>query len=314
MQSTRSNRTTAHDTWKVYQVLFSDHLEAENHAPRTIDTYGLGVEQLGDFLRSQGMPTDPTAVTREHLVEWMRHLQRAKELGGQGVSAQTALQRFRSVSRLFAWMVDTDEIAESPMAKMKPPRVPEKIVPVIGDVDLRKLFKAVGGTGFEERRDKAIMSLFLDTGLRISEMAGIELGDIDLDEREVEVLGKGRRPRNVRFVKETRSDIHRYLLVRHKHPHADEDGLWIGRRGRLQANGIYQMVGRRCEDAGIKPIHPHQFRHTFAHQYLLAGGSEGDLMRVTGWRSRQMVDRYGASAASSRAAEAHDRFSPRRGL
>ena len=74
------------------------------------------------------------------------------------------------------------------------------------------------------------------------------------------------------------------------------------------------MVQRRCEDADIAPIHPHMFRHTFAHLYLKAGGNEGDLMRVTGWRSRQMVDRYGASAATARAAEAHDRFSPRRGL
>jgi site-specific recombinase XerC len=280
----------------------------------TIRTYGIAVEQLGAFLREKGMPTDPVAVTREHLTEWIRHTQRSRDEGGQGLTAQTALQRFRSVSRFFAFLVDTEEIRESPMAKMKPPRVPEKMVPVIGDADLKKLFKSVAGSDFESRRDKAIISLFIDTGIRIAEMAGLNVEDVDLGEREIVVLGKGRRRRTIRFVKETRSDIQRYLLVRTRHPHHEEDALWIGKRGRLTGSGIYRMVQRRCEDAGIDRIHPHMFRHTFAHSYLRNGGNEGDLMKVTGWRSRQMVDRYGASAAAARAAEAHDRFSPRKGL
>lgn len=305
---------TIRDTWRVYQTMFSDHLEATNAAPMTIRTYMVAVTQLGDYLRETGMPSDPTRVTREHLVEWMRFLQRPKELDGQGLTAQTALQRYRSVSRLFAWLVDTDEIKESPFSKMKPPKVPEKLVPVIGEDDLRKLLKTCAGAGFEERRDKAIISLFIDTGLRISEMAGLNVSDVDTEERELVVLGKGRRRRALRFVKDTRSDINRYLLVRNRHPHADETPMWLGKRGRLLANGIYQMVQRRCEEAGIPPVHPHMFRHTFAHMYLKGGGKEGDLMQVTGWRSRQMVDRYGASVASARAASAHDEFSPRRSL
>jgi len=112
-------------------------------------------------------------------------------------------------------------------------------------------------------------------------------------------------------VKETRTDILRYLLAREKHPHADAAGLWIGKRGVMQPNGIYQMLKRRWEEAGIPPSYPPKFRHTFAHPYLKGDGSDGDLMRVTGWRSRQMLDRYGASVAAHRAAEAHHQFSPR---
>ena len=92
--------TEIRDTWEVYHMMFTDYLESVNAAPRSIETYGLAVRQLGEFLRERGMPADPTRVTREHLIEWMRYLQRPKGEGGQGVSAQTALQRYRSMSRL----------------------------------------------------------------------------------------------------------------------------------------------------------------------------------------------------------------------
>jgi site-specific recombinase XerD len=292
----------------------SDHLEASNYAPTTIRTYLVAVEQLGSHLRASGGHGDPTLVTRDNIVDWLLALQRPVDEGGKGLTAQTALQRYRSVSRFFAWLVESGEMSESPMARVKPPRVPEKLVPLISETDLQKLLKACSGTDFESRRDRAIISLFIDTGMRVSEMAGITVHDVDIQEREVRVLGKGRRHRMLRIVKPTRADLTRYLLRRADHPHADLPYLWLGKRGQLQANGIYQMVRRRCTEAGIKPIHPHVFRHTFAHMYLKSGGNEGDLMQVTGWKDRQMVDRYGASAASERALDAHERFSPRNTL
>jgi site-specific recombinase XerC len=140
-------------------------------------------------------------------------------------------------------------ITGSPMAKMRPPKIPEKPVPVLPDHDVRRLLDSCADKDFRDRRDLAIIRLFLDTGMRLEGTADLrynsadpELSDVDLRSRVVRVVAKGRRELVLPIGAKAARDIGRYIRVRADQPHAADPWLWLGKEGRLTASGIYQMI------------------------------------------------------------------------
>lgn len=291
-------------------ISWARHLRAINRRPRTIDSYLESVHQLGVFLQSHRLPLDPAEVRPSHLetfMEWLLSVHKPA----------TAAIRFRSLQQFFKWLVDEEEIGASPMARMRSPKVIVQLVPVLREDEQRLLLgRCDGGKDFESRRDAALLRTFIDTGARLSELTGLRYqptqpatNDVDLEQGRLRVLGKGGWERIVPIGAKTVRAMDRYLRIRAQHSQASTASLWLGPKGPLTSSGIAQAVKRRGEEIGVA-LHPHQFRHTFAHTWLSSGGSESDLMRLMGWRSRSMLERYGASAAVERAVDAHRRFSP----
>lgn len=254
------------------------------------------------WLREQGMPTTVEGVRREHIEAYIGWLQaEAPGRDGPGQQAATVSITYRVLRRLFNWLVEEDELRVSPMARMKAPKVFEKAPKVLTEAELSRLYKVCAGRSFDDRRDAALVRLLAESGMRRGEVAGLTVDDVHLDSRVLLVragTSKGRRDRLVPLSAEGLAAMDRYLRVRASHPHAGLPWLWLGKRGRLSDSGILQVVERRGRQAGVPGLHPHRFRHTFAHRGQREGMSVSSLMAIAGWNDPAMLKRYGRSAAN----------------
>jgi integrase len=275
-------------------------LQRRKLSPRTVTGYADTLRLFDRFIAENGWPREVASVRRDAVEAWDAHLQRT------GRSEATRDTRHRGLLAFWKWAVEQGEIKISPMRGLHPPRIPDKAPPILTTEQITRLLRATAGDDLDARRDHAILRVLADTGMRRGELERLRRTDVDPTPGApvlFVVRSKGGGHGEVPIGPDTLKALRRYLRLRDRRLPPESGPLWIGRKGPLGASGIASMLRRRCRQAGLDPrcAHPHAWRHLAAHTYLSGGLSTGDLMRIMGWKSRAMVDRYGSALADERA-------------
>jgi integrase/recombinase XerD len=201
-------------------------------------------------------------------------------------------------------------ILDNITADFEMPRVPKTIVQTLSDDQLRTLLVAPDARRWVGIRDRAILLTFLDTLIRVSELVGINSEDVDLAERTVRVMGKGRKERELPLGKAATQVLARYRRALEDLQAGDP--FFISRTGRrMLRRDVWDLVARYGQRAGIQGVRcsPHTLRHTGAKRFILAGGDVFTLQKLLGHTSLAMVRRYVELADVDVKAQ-HQRFSP----
>ncbi|GAB3662672.1 tyrosine recombinase XerA [Nocardioides korecus] len=276
---------------------------AENKSPGTLAVYTDGTTRYLRWCAAN----DHLPMSRASLNHWVAGLPDA------GAAPGTARIRQQAVRRFANWLTAAGEIPIDPFPGVKAPRVEPALVEPLTDDELRALIATCAvpedqgpmGDRLHHRRDEAIIRLMFETAIRSGEVADLQLDDMDLIERLITIRrGKGGRGRIIPIGQATTDALLRYLSEREQHPLADTPELRLGGRGkRFGREGLARSLRRRAQRAGVTGFRPHRLRHTAAHRWLAAGGSESGLMAVAGWTRTDMLVRYTRARASERAAQ-----------
>jgi integrase/recombinase XerC len=240
-------------------------------SPHTVSAYARDLESLADYCDAQGI-TAWDGLDPQHVRNFAAQCHR------RGLAPRSVQRRLSAVRSLFRYLGREGELARDPAADVQAPRA-RKRLPVTLDADtMARLleFRADDRLGL---RDKAIMELFYSSGLRLAELIGLDLGDLDLRDRTVRVLGKGRKTRIVPVGKQAATALSRWLGERTGVAAVQENAVFVGVNGRRLGPRIVQRrIAQWARLQGLpEHVHPHMFRHSFASHLL---ESSGDLRAV----------------------------------
>jgi site-specific recombinase XerD len=298
--------------------------QTQGSSPNTVE-YCWGI--LNRFLwyaEKENWPEDARLLSEWHIREFLGYVgTETKRWDKQGNGSESSshkasprtVHHYYSVLRaFFNWAVKEDFVAESPVAKVRLPRPQQKVIRPYTEEQIRRMLQVCDhdcqhNAKFLGSRNKAIILILLDSGLRASELANIKLGDIDTDRGWIKVVGKGCKERVIRIGKVAQKSLWRYLMYRGEN---DQQELWLSEESRpLQTSGIQSAVDRLKKRAGINEEGcVHRCRHTFALSFLRADRNPFNLQYLLGHSSLEMVRHYTATLGMEDALKAHEKASP----
>jgi integrase/recombinase XerD len=259
------------------------HLRFErNLSSGTIIAYDHDLRQFLAFLRGRGVRGVRSA-RRDDLVGFLET--RLEE----GMAVRTRARQLSALRRFFSYLVDEEEIAQNPTELIDPMRLPLVLPEVLTEEEVVRIIEAPSGEGPEEVRDRALLELMYATGLRVSEVCGLQLSRLHLAERMVLVEGKGRRERLVPIASKAAEWLEFYLDTSRQFLLSRAAGLapgvrnlvFVSRRGRgLTRQAVWKLLRKYAQRADVhEPVHPHTLRHCFA-THLLQRGADLRVVQV----------------------------------
>lgn len=285
---------------------FLVYQKSKGNSQETLDYYSWVLGDFARYLARQGPgPLAPVgALTPDLLRGYVAHvLERRKletnprvtERAKQGhVSRETARSLVRGLKVFLRFCHREGYLDRDLAAAFSPPRARQKVVEVLEPQEVRALFAACDTKTHQGARAHALLALFLGTGLRLGEVSGLLVANVQLDGRWVKVLGKGNKERLVPFGPFVQRSLSRYFFhFRPAWKGTGEERFFLTLNGLpLTQGAISDIIKRLGVRAGVERLHPHLLRHTFATQYLVSGGDIFTLQVVLGHTSLEMVRRY----------------------
>lgn len=253
---------------------FLDYLSIERGAsPNTISAYRRDLDTYVDFLLERGV-TDPAGVTGDDVTAFMSRLRE------QGFAPSSIERKVAAVKSFHKHLVRDGVTTNHPTASLPLPKKPERLPDVVSIEQVAKVLDQPFPDGPVGYRDRAVLEVLYGCGLRVSELAGLDLADVELVEGFARVLGKGGKERVVPVAGTALAAVQEYLAHGRPHLHAtkgarrqDPEALFLSVRGRrLNRQVLFEIVRRYGGRAGVD-MHPHTLRHSFA-THMLEGGAD----------------------------------------
>jgi site-specific recombinase XerD len=265
--------------------------KVENKSPKTLSFYKNNLEKFEWYLNKFGIKTIDASTIRNFLGyvkdtehRWDSTNARANRM----VSPTTVKSYYISLSALFTWAMEEQLIRSNPIATVKKPRLPNKSVKGCETETIKILLNAFDGLSFNDLRNKAMLLMFLDTGLRLSELAGLTLSDINIEKGIIMLVGKGNKERYARIGVKTQKALWNYLA----HRPVEKEYVWLGKGYcKMTVDGIALVIRNLGKRLGIR-LSPHRLRHSFAISFLRNGANPFELEIALGHTTLEMTRKY----------------------